>query len=66
MQQNYPGSTNEIERFWDRYIKPRNDRGVNLNLTKWYVIRSEQYIKTFRKPFSVMPEDRSNHGTVSV
>ena len=37
--------TNSIKRFWDRYIQYVTDNCVNLTIARWYVIRSEQYIK---------------------
>lgn len=46
-------STDPIERFWDRYIQYITDKGVKPATSRWYVIRSEQYIKAFpRKKLS--------------
>ena len=39
--------TDAIDRFWDKYIKYISDQGVKQSITRWYVIRAEQYIKAF-------------------
>ena len=38
---------NEIKRFWDNYIARLKRTGIKDNVIRWYVIRSEQYIKAF-------------------
>lgn len=40
-------SINTRKRFWDKYIKFIQDRGVKDSVVRWYVIRVEQYIKAF-------------------
>ncbi len=38
---------NEINRFWDNYINQLEHTGIKRNVSRWYVIRAEQYIKAF-------------------
>ena len=39
----------KIDRFWDRYIKSVNHQGVNPPFDRWYVIRSEQYLRSVER-----------------
>ncbi len=36
-----------VKHFWDRYIQHLANNGVKSAVTRWYVIRAEQYIKAF-------------------
>ncbi len=45
MQQPNSSQTNAIKHFWDRYIELITKNGVKGNITRWYVMRVEQYIK---------------------
>ena len=47
MKSKNPSPTDAIDRFWDKYIKYIADHGVKQSITRWYVIRAEQYIKAF-------------------
>ena len=38
---------NEIRRFWDKYVNRLEHLDIKRNVARWYVIRAEQYIKTF-------------------
>ena len=40
--------TNEIQRFWDRYIERLRFQGIKQDHQRWYVRRAEQYIKHFQ------------------
>jgi integron integrase len=48
-----------IGRFWDRYIERLQQQGVKENALRWYVIRSEQYIRAYpdKKLADHTPED---------
>jgi hypothetical protein len=41
----YPNDA--IGRFWDRYIERLQQHGVKENALRWYVIRSEQYLRAY-------------------
>ena len=47
MKSKNPSPTDAIDRFWDKYIEYIADQGVKQSITRWYVIRAEQYIKAF-------------------
>lgn len=47
MQQATTFETDAIEKFWDKYISYLGEKGVKPSIVRWYVIRSEQYIKAF-------------------
>ncbi len=48
-----------VKIFWDKYIKHLADIGVKPSVSRWYVIRAEQYIKRFpnKKLLDHSPED---------
>ena len=47
MPQTNTTPTDAIKRFWDRYLEYITKQGVKKNVTRWYVIRVEQYINAF-------------------
>ena len=36
-----------IDRFWDQFIERAGKNGVKETAIRWYVLRAEQYLKTF-------------------
>ena len=47
MKSNNSSPTDATDRFWDNYIKYISDQGVKQSITRWYLVRAEQYIKAF-------------------
>ena len=47
MKSNNSSPTDAIDQFWDKYIKCLSDKGVKQSVTRWYVVRAEQYITAF-------------------
>ncbi len=47
MKTNNSSLMKAIDQFWDKYIKHISEHGVKQSITRWYLIRAEQYIKAF-------------------
>ncbi len=46
-------SDGNTERFWNKYISKTISYGISNNISRWYVIHSETYIKAHKKRLSM-------------
>lgn len=65
MQKSSARQTEAVERFWDNYLNFIDKNGVNPKVSRWYVIRVEQYIEAFsqKKLLHHQPADVTNYLT---